>query len=62
MVNAGLLDQKFAFEWIQEHIAKFGGDPSKVTIAGLSAGAGSVMLHTIAYGGSLGTSLFTNVS
>ncbi|EMR71056.1 putative inactive carboxylesterase 4 protein [Eutypa lata UCREL1] len=60
VVNAGLLDQKFAFEWIQEHIAKFGGDPSKVAIAGLSAGAGSVMLHTIAYGGSLGTSLFTN--
>ncbi|KAI1866288.1 uncharacterized protein JN550_007676 [Neoarthrinium moseri] len=60
VVNAGLLDQKFALEWIQEHIYKFGGDASKVTIAGLSAGAGSVMLHNIAYGGSLGTSLFTN--
>lgn len=62
VVNAGLLDQMFAFEWIQEHITKFGGNPSKVTIAGLSAGAGSVMLHDIAYGGALGTSLFANVS
>lgn len=60
VLNAGLLDQKFAFEWIQEHIEKFGGDSSQVTIAGLSAGAGSVMLHNIALGGSLGTSLFTN--
>ncbi|KAF2730933.1 carboxylesterase type B [Polyplosphaeria fusca] len=60
VVNAGLLDQKFAFEWIQEHIGSFGGDPRKVTISGLSAGAGSVMLHTIAYGGTLGTSLFRN--
>lgn len=61
VVNAGLLDQKFALQWIQEYIEHFGGDPSKVTISGLSAGAGSVMLHTIAYGGTLGTSLFANV-
>ncbi|KAF2011837.1 alpha/beta-hydrolase [Aaosphaeria arxii CBS 175.79] len=58
IVNAGLLDQKFAFEWIQYHIDAFGGDPDRVTISGLSAGAGSVMLHDIAYGGTLGTSLF----
>ena len=62
MDNVGLLDQKFALEWIQEHIESFGGDPRAVTISGLSAGAGSVMLHTIAYGGTLGTSLFRSVS
>ncbi len=47
MVNAGLLDQVFAFDWVKTHISKFGGDATKVTIAGESAGAGSVMLHAI---------------
>ncbi|KAF2641011.1 acetylcholinesterase precursor [Massarina eburnea CBS 473.64] len=60
VVNAGLLDQYFALQWVQSYIHLFGGDPTRVTIAGLSAGAGSVMLQDIAYGGSLGTSLFTN--
>lgn len=58
VANAGLLDQKLAMEWVQRHIWKFGGDKTKVTISGESAGAGSVMLHSIADGGSLGTSLF----
>ncbi|KKK25582.1 hypothetical protein AOCH_000074 [Aspergillus ochraceoroseus] len=49
--NAGLLDQRFAMEWIRKHIAKFGGDPSRVTIGGESSGAGAVMLHSLAYGG-----------
>jgi poly(3-hydroxybutyrate) depolymerase len=61
VLNAGLLDQKFALEWVQKNIDKFGGDPSRVTIGGVSAGAGSVLLHAIAQNGSIGTKLFKNV-
>lgn len=45
--NLGLEDQHFAFEWVHENIGLFGGDNSRVTLAGQSAGSMAIGLHLL---------------
>ena len=51
--NAGLWDQRAAFQWVQSYISLLGGDPSQVTAMGESAGAGSILHHLVGEGGTL---------
>ncbi|KAI8301173.1 hypothetical protein K4K61_009069 [Colletotrichum sp. SAR11_59] len=47
--NLGLRDQRAAVEWVHANIASFGGNPSKITIAGQSSGGVSVDYWSYAY-------------
>ncbi|KAJ8114995.1 hypothetical protein OPT61_g3253 [Boeremia exigua] len=61
VLNAGLLDMNFALQWVQQYASKFGGDPTRVTIAGESAGGAAVLYQSMAYGGKQKENLFHNV-
>ena len=47
--NVGLLDQRLAVEWTRDNIAAFGGDATRMTLWGQSAGASSVSYYVFSY-------------
>ena len=46
--NFGIKDQLTAMQWVHANISGFGGDPTRVTLFGESAGAISTQLHLFA--------------
>ena len=48
--NYGFLDQQAALRWLRRNVAAFGGDPSRVTVGGESAGGWSVCAQLVSPG------------
>lgn len=61
VANAGLHDQRFALQWVQDNIHLFGGNKDEVTMMGVSAGAGSALHQITAYGGRDKPAMFKRV-
>ncbi|CAE6454104.1 unnamed protein product [Rhizoctonia solani] len=53
-LNLAFKDQRLALEWVHKNIAYFGGDPDKVTIFGVSAGALSASYQSFYNNGDIG--------
>lgn len=49
--NAGLYDQRLVLQWVQDYVHLIGGDKSRVSAWGESAGAGSILHHLISQDG-----------
>lgn len=56
--NAGLKDQNLALRWIKSNIQSFGGDPQRITLAGISSGAYAITAHMLS---PMSKGLFQNV-
>ncbi|XP_049540364.1 glutactin-like [Anopheles darlingi] len=57
--NAAIMDVLLAFQWVQQYISHFGGDPEQVTAVGQSAGAG--ILSSLLFSPALKESYFQRV-
>jgi len=48
-LNVGLLDQRIAVEWVYNHVHAFGGNASRITLFGQSAGGSSTDIYSYAW-------------